>query len=145
MVAWTNGTTLVVEGKGAMKDFTAEDPVPWAKGDIALATVGSDVASLGNAAFADSPTGEVAEIVFKNPAAVISIGAFVGDGGAKTNVPAVKVETVAKDGQIRRVVPVGFRDVADRQRVYPTLQTAIDAAASAVTPRIRSGVIIVFR
>ena len=118
--------------------------MPWAKGDIVLATVGPDVASLGNAAFADSPTGVVAEIVFKNPAAVINIGAFVGDGGAKTNVPAVKVETVAKDGQVRRIVPVGYRDVADRRKVYPTLQTAIDAAASAVTPRLRSDVIIVF-
>ena len=144
VVAWTNGTTLVVEGKGKMKDFTAESPVPWAKGDIVLATVGSDVASLGNAAFADSPTGEGAEIVFKNPAAVINIGAFVGDGGAKTNVPAVKVETVAKDGQVRRIVPVGYRDVADRRKVYPTLQAAIDAGASAVTPRIRSDVVIVF-
>ena len=145
VVAWTNGTTLVIEGKGAMKDFTAESPVPWAKGDIVLATVGSDVASLGNAAFADSPTGEGAEIVFKNPATVINIGAFVGDGGAKTNVPAVKVETVAKGGQVRRVVPSGFRDVADRHRVYPTLQAAIDAAASAVTPSIRSGVVIMVR
>ena len=57
VVAWTNGMTLVVEGKGKMKDFTAESPVPWAKGDIVLATVGSDVTSLGKAAFADSRTG----------------------------------------------------------------------------------------
>lgn len=130
-----------ISGEGLVTGF----PSLLDCGSISNVVVESGITEIGDAVFSNCPTGKGAEILFRNPAAVINVRAFMSNDGSTTNVPAVKVETVAKDGRVRRVVPVGFRDVADRRRVYPTLQTAIDAAASAVTPRIRSDVIIVFR
>ena len=51
VLAYTNGTTLVVEGRGAMKDFTEEDLAPW-RTDISAVDFGAQVTAIGANAFA---------------------------------------------------------------------------------------------
>jgi len=50
--AWTNGTTLVVQGAGKMMDFDAEDSlVPWPVEQIAAVEIAGSVTSIGQNAW----------------------------------------------------------------------------------------------
>ena len=49
VAAWTNGTGLVITGRGAMKDFT--DAAPWGTA-VTVAEIGAQVTSVGANAFA---------------------------------------------------------------------------------------------
>jgi len=50
--AWTNGTTLVVQGAGKMMDFDAEDSVvPWPVDQIAAVEIAGSVTSIGQNAW----------------------------------------------------------------------------------------------
>jgi len=50
--AWTNETTLVVQGAGKMKDFDAEDSVvPWPVEQIAAVNISGDVTAIGQNAW----------------------------------------------------------------------------------------------
>ena len=126
--------TLHIEGEGEMKDFTAADSAPWAEfaPDIKTIEVAGGVTKVGNAAFAVCPAVEGASVVFRNPQAVINLGAFVSGDGTVTNVPAVKVETVTGDGRTLRVVPGGWTDADDPGAFYATVAEALEGGVRAV-------------
>ena len=54
--AWTNGMgRLDIDGTGAMTDFSASSPAPWADGSVTEAVVGSNVTVIGVSAFKSCP------------------------------------------------------------------------------------------
>ena len=74
VTAYTNGTTLVIEGSGAMCDFSALEVPPWsgAQGQLTVVTIKEDVTSIGNCAFLSCDYLTSVTI----PASVTSIGSY---------------------------------------------------------------------
>ena len=86
--AWTNGMgRLDIDGTGAMTDFSASSPAPWADGFVTEAVVGSNVTVIGVNAFKSCPNLKTLVLNEQTPP---TLGANNDFSKAKIFVPAGK-------------------------------------------------------
>ena len=86
--AWTNGMgRLDIDGTGAMMDFSAPSPAPWADASFTEAVVGSNVTAIGASAFMSCPNLKTLVLNEQTPP---TLGANNDFSKAKIFVPAGK-------------------------------------------------------
>ena len=87
--AWTNGMgRLDIDGTGAMTDFSAPSPAPWAGGSFTEAVVGSNVTAIGESAFKSCPNLKTLVLNEQTPPTLGAGNDFAAD--VKIFVPAGK-------------------------------------------------------
>ena len=94
--AWTNGMgRLDIDGTGAMTDFSAPSPAPWAGGSVTEAVVGSNVTVIGASAFKSCPNLKTLVLNEQTPP---TLGAGNDFSKAKIFVPAGKADAYRASG-----------------------------------------------
>lgn len=89
---WTNGTTLVIEGTGAMSNFVNAADVPWAAvaGEMTEVSVGKDVTRIGVNALA----GFAADVPVHGLTATVLNDSIIAPAGAISGAEPEKVAII---------------------------------------------------
>ena len=113
-----NGTTLEISGTGAMQDFSASNPAPWAKFALQIDAVkaASGITAVGSYAFAG--LGKVSDVSVAASVASIGEGAFEGCSSlSKISLPE----------NTEQIAATAFKDCAGNLTVrgYETTKAAL--------------------